>query len=98
MAPLPRLALARGRAMRLLGRAAMRRSPRCRMRGAPRWSLVLQALFERVHQADHVVGVFLVLRGLDRLAGGFAADQRLQRVLVFVLEFRRVEMRGLGFE
>ena len=36
--------------------------------------------------------------GLDRLAGGLALDQRLQRILILVLEFRGIEMRGLGVE
>src|SRR5213595_1443546 len=71
------------------GRGA--RPPLCR---AP----AFQALLKRIHQADDVARPFLALGNLDRLAGGLALDQRLQRILVLVLVFRQVEMPGLGIE
>src|SRR3954471_16798878 len=58
----------------------------------------LQALLQRVHQADHVARALLTLRQLDRLAAGLPLDQRLQRVLILILEFAGVEMRGLALE
>jgi hypothetical protein len=90
------LAMACRRTVRLFGRA-MRRSVRAGTNPGRR-SPALQTLLERVHQVDDVARPFLGLRGLDRLARGFAPDQRLQRALILVLEFARVEMRGLGVE
>jgi hypothetical protein len=55
-------------------------------------------LLQRIHQVDDIVRLFLRLGRFDRLAGGLAPDQRLQRILILVLEFRRIEMRGLGVE
>ena len=69
---LPRLARPRRRAVRLLG------ARRCgARRDAGAWSplrrrLALQALLQRIHQADDVVRLLLALGGLDRLAGGLA--------------------------
>ncbi len=92
-----RLALARRRAMRPFGRA-MRRAARGGMRRPLCRCPSCQALLKCIHQADNIVRPFLGLRNLDRLAGGLALDQGLQRIFVFVLEFRRVEMRRLGIE
>src|SRR6185295_11319725 len=91
------LALARRRPVGFFGRT-MRCSSRRRtslpLCGAP----AFQALLERIHQADHIVPPFLRFGGLDRLAGGLALDQRLQRILVLVLVFRQIEMPGLAVE
>ena len=95
----PRLALPRRRPVRLLCRPACRRPPRRRRRRPPfRRRLALQARLQRIHQVDDVVRLFLALGDLDRLAGGLAAHQRLQRVLIFILELRGIEMRGLGVQ
>src|SRR5262245_23323441 len=85
--------------------------PRCGLPGAPRGGLAaapltpglaalgaLDALAQRVHQVDDVARFRPFLRHLDRLALRFAAHQRLQGVLVLVLELRRVEVCGLGVE
>src|SRR3954468_7452551 len=58
----------------------------------------LQALLQGVHQINDIAWPLLRFSNFDRLARGLAPDQRLQRVLVFVLEFRRIEMGGLGVE
>src|SRR6202165_6355164 len=91
----PRLARPHGRTMCCL-RGSMRRSTPRRL--TLRRSAALQALLERIHQADDVAGLFFRLDGLDRFTGGLAPDQRFQGVFVFILEFRGVEMRGLGVE
>ena len=81
-----------------LGRAPVGRSPRDGMRPPLGRRATLQALLQRVHQVDDVTGPLLWFCDFDRLAGSLAPDQRLQRVLVFILEFRRIEMGGLGIE
>jgi len=81
--------------MRLLGRAARRCPGRWRVTATLGRGLALQALLERVHQADDIVGPFFGFGRLDRLAGGLALDQRLQRILVLVLELAGIEMSGL---
>src|SRR5713226_2141451 len=91
------LALARRRPVRFFSRA-MRCSSRRGMSPPLYRASSFQALLKRIHQADDVVRPFLALGDLDRLAGGLAFDQGLQRILVLVLEFRWVEMRGLGVE
>ena len=58
----------------------------------------LQALLQRIHQIDHVARPLLALGYFQRFAGGLAADQRLQGVLVLVLEFGWIEMPGLLIE
>src|SRR5580704_14784495 len=92
----PRLARLRSRTMRFLRRTVG--SAACRGMGSLGGSPSFQALLERIHQADHVVRLFLVRGSLDRLAGGLALEQRLQRVFVLVPEFRGIEMRGLGIQ
>src|SRR6185312_16209937 len=94
--PSTRLARPGRRAMRLL-RGAMPRPPCGRMDPAFR-GVAFQALLQRIHQVDHVTGFLRMLLDLDRLAGSLAAHQGFQRVLIFILEFRRIEMRGLGVE
>src|SRR5436190_4618356 len=88
-AALSRPSLPCSRAMRLARRAAMRR-PAARGRMAAPFGAAtlaaLEALLQRIHQADHIVGPLLALGHLDRLAGGLAPDQRLQCILVLVLE------------
>src|ERR1700694_5945644 len=91
------LALARSRPMRFFG-SAMRRPSRRGVSPALCRCPAFQALLKRIHQADDVVRLLLGLGGPDRLAGGLALDQRLQRVLVLVLEFRPIEIRGLAVE
>ena len=58
----------------------------------------LQARLQRIHQVDDVIRLFLALGDLDRLAGGLPSHQRLQRVLILVLELRGIEMRGFGVQ
>src|SRR6476620_10981527 len=70
--------------MRLFG-GARRCSPRRRARPALCGRPAFQALLKRIHQADDVIRPLLALGHLDRLAGGLAPDQRLQRILVLVL-------------
>src|ERR1700678_1852727 len=92
-----RLPCPRRRAMGFLGGGVA--SPACR--GTSRsfgGCLALEALFQRIHQIDDIVRRFFRLGRFDRLAGGLAPDQCLQRVLILVLEFRGIEMRGLGVE
>src|SRR3954471_6838752 len=63
----PRLAVSRRRAVRFLRRPPCRCPPRSRGRCAPlRRRFALQAGFERIHQVDDVVGLFLGLGSLDR--------------------------------
>ncbi len=57
---------------------AMRRPARPGMRRPLRRCLALQALPQRIHQADDIVRLFLALGWFDRLAGGLAPDQCLQ--------------------
>src|SRR4030081_1053972 len=95
-APLTCLARSRGRPMRFFG-GAMRGSSRRRMSPLCR-APAFQALLKGIHQADNIARPLFGRRHLDRLAGGLAPDQRLQRSLVFVLEFRRVEMRSFAVE
>src|SRR5437868_9916863 len=88
----------RGRSMGFASRTAMRpltarRGGRPRRRGS-----ALQALLECVHEIDDVARPFFPLDSLDWLARGLAADQRLQGGLVFVLEFRGIEVGCLGVE
>src|SRR6266446_6116383 len=85
----------RRRPVRFFG-GAVRGSPRGGARPPLCGSPAFQALLKRIHQADDVVRPLLALGNLDRLAGGLAPDQRLQRILVLVLVFRQVEMPGLG--
>src|ERR1700738_5389034 len=92
-----RLARPRGRAMRFL-RWPVRRPARRGMRRPLGRPLALQALLERIHKADDVVTQLLRFGGLHRLAGGLAPDQGFQRGFIFVLEFRRIEMRRLAVE
>ena len=75
--------------------APMSASYLCRRR---RGFLAAQALFQRIHQIDDVAFLLLFLRHFDRLARGLALDQRLQRSLVLVLEFVRIEFRSLLVE
>jgi hypothetical protein len=90
-----RLARPRGRAMRFL-RWPVRRPARRGMRRPLGRPLALQALLERIHKADDVVRPLLRFGGLDRLARSLSPDQRFQRGFIFVLELRRVEMRGFA--
>src|SRR3984957_4791277 len=84
-----RLARPGCRAMRLLDGAMPR--PPCR--SMDRFCrLAFKALLQRIHQVDHVAGFFRAVIDPDRLAGGLASHQCFQGVLVFVLEFRRIEM------
>src|SRR5436309_3154043 len=92
-----RLARSCRRPLRFLG-GAMRGSPGRGARPPLGRAPAFQALLKRIHQADDVARPFLALGDLDRLAGGLALDQRLQRILVLVLVFRQVEMPGLGIE
>src|ERR1043166_9017655 len=68
------------------------------MRGAAARLRAPEALAQRVHQVDHVVGLLGRRGGLDLLAGGLALHELAQRDLVFILELARVEMRRLGVE
>src|SRR3954454_17599730 len=96
---LTRLPLPRRRPMRLLRGA---RSPRCPARMGLRRRLLpaasLQALLQRIHQANDVARPLFGLRQLDLFAAGLALHQGLQRVLVVVLELAGIEMGGLGLE
>src|SRR5438552_6594016 len=95
----PRLAMPRGRSLGFASRTAMR-GPMARRGGGPlrRGSPALQALLEGVHEVDDVARPLFPLDSLDRLARGLAADQRLQGRLIFVLEFRGIEVIRLGVE
>src|SRR3954451_9473816 len=96
---LTRLPLPRRRQMRLLRGP---RSPRCPARIGLRRRLLpaasLQALLQRIHQANDVARPLFGLRQLDLFAAGLALHQGLQRVLVVVLELAGIEMGGLGLE
>src|SRR5688572_30845633 len=99
-ASFPRLTGPRRRPAPLLRCPPLRRTPRCRGPGPPLGCSLaaLQALLQRIHQVDNVVWLLLARGGLQRFAGSLAAHQRLQRILVFVLELRGVEMGRLGIE
>src|SRR3954451_268216 len=96
---LTRLPLSRRRSVRLL-RGPL--SPRCPARMRLRRRLLpaasLQALLQRIHQANDVARPLFGLRQLDLFAAGLALHQGLQRVLVVVLELAGIEMGGLGLE
>src|SRR5437868_12810458 len=61
-------------------------------------ALALEASPQRVHQIDDVAGLCGATRRFDRLARGFAPDQRAERNLVPILEMPRVEMAGLRIQ
>src|SRR6478735_2785793 len=96
---LTRLPLPRCRPMRLLrGARSPRRPARMGLRRRLLPAASLQALLQRIHQADDVARLLLRLWQFDCLAAGLALHQGLQRVLVVVLELAGIEMGGLGLE
>jgi len=61
--------------------AGRRAVPAARGSAPPAWrSFPLQALLQRIHQADDVIRLLRGFGDLDRLARGLALDQRLQGV------------------
>src|ERR1700747_1468146 len=76
------LAGSRSRSMRFLRGAVMRWTPQSRGVWGP--VRALQALLQRVHQADDGVRLFLALGNFHGLARGHAPNQRFQGILVFV--------------
>src|SRR5215475_1162481 len=66
--------------------------------GGTRRARALQALAQRIHQVDDVGRLRLLLGHLDRAALGLASHQRLEGVLVFVLELPGVEAARLAVE
>src|SRR5438046_1877702 len=56
------------------------------------------ALPQRVHQVDDIARLFTFGGRLDWLTPSLAADQLLERRLVFIPEPGRIEMPGLGLE
>src|ERR1700686_986395 len=66
---------------------------------ARRWAAAigLSAAAQGIHQVDHIAGLWLVQRR-RRLAGALGLDQRIQRILVAILELVGIEMALLGLQ
>src|SRR5262245_64385726 len=87
---------ARARSRGLLRRAIARCSTGCRL-PALSATFGLHRPAQRIHEVDDL-GRSALARRLDLLAGLLFLQQVLERFLVMVLEFLRLEMAGLGLD